>query len=596
MREPSGPLAAFSAEEQFTIEKHIQAFVAGSDRVRHILLLSIVASILTLAAYRSSFSEGWFSRRVGLAHLAAQHKVWDEQRVSRVFAKCILKTNLFRPVPTPQLLEEQAASADFLRARHWYWLSGHTRETFRYFADHLEESRVNEVQFVRMPFLGTQFDINDLGFFSAVGLAIIAILLSYSMARHYENLIFCLWMTRRLAEREMRLSDSLSRANFFYHILAMGQVFSRPPTLARWKGLGLPLSRLVSIALFLVPVGVQALVLRQDLKTREVGMLFSPWNTTFTMTVHIIFFGVLVLFTCMTLGYAFASDTRWRAAFFDINPAFKLLRKPPIGYWIFPDASSRFRFRRLKEGLCLVDVDRGLVWRDLPGEPGHLWGIQALSAHDKSRNLSPRIFDLFRLRDLGVYLVSRSDKKISIERLRHPRPLTTADGGQEHYAWIGELVKHEDPDDADTLYEIEGDILMMRRVGFSEAMPIAKLRAKGVLSARRRFEELAVVGDRIVVVDRDRRGLWLAPAAPPSSGPVVHANFSELSYSWRPVAVAPSNGKVVVALVPRRIWRWIFKPLGGLVRLRYFSVAELVALSGRPNGRAEDSSAKKDAA
>ncbi|HEX3130631.1 MAG TPA: hypothetical protein VH394_25055, partial [Thermoanaerobaculia bacterium] len=258
-------LPAFTKEEEYEFETYIRSFTTASDRVRHVIFVSLIASILAFAAHRNSMHDGWMYRRIDLARLfQKEHLAIDGEN------KVVLCRAKITPLSTKSTEEEKQKRReatehcnDLESAIAWFQGSGHSLKSFQYALAELERAKVAESQIVEVPFLGIEFDINDLGTFSSIGLSIIAIVLCYSMARHHENLFLCLWKVRRLGESEARYNDGQSKANFLYHALAMAQVFSRPPTLARWGKHYM--SRIAPVALFFVPVAVQIVIFSYDL-------------------------------------------------------------------------------------------------------------------------------------------------------------------------------------------------------------------------------------------------------------------------------------------------------------------------------------------
>src|SRR3954453_14295014 len=58
-----------TSAENYEFESYVQSFTSASDRVRHVIIVSLVASILVFAAYRNAHEKGWLARRIELARL-----------------------------------------------------------------------------------------------------------------------------------------------------------------------------------------------------------------------------------------------------------------------------------------------------------------------------------------------------------------------------------------------------------------------------------------------------------------------------------------------------------------------------------------------
>ncbi len=76
---------------------------------------------------------------------------------------------------------------------------------------------VENIRFVRAPFFGIAFDVNDLGLVGGVAVIIILLLMRYSLSREIKNLNISL-----------REAVDHGKLPAFYHALAMRQVFTVP--------------------------------------------------------------------------------------------------------------------------------------------------------------------------------------------------------------------------------------------------------------------------------------------------------------------------------------------------------------------------------
>lgn len=403
-----------SEEEAFEFDSYIKSLANASDRVRHVLLVSVVASIVVLAALLRSSDAGWWKARVGLIKLTRSSgllagcpsnigcpdnagcpgnnsKAPDKEvplvtsAVSRdEIAACWDSVNdleskikyycLFKGCSEQdQYLSSQKDMlgklhdrCDQLRVRRWLWEKEHTCSSFEIYASEIEKLNTGEVLLVGVPFVGIKFDINDLGMLSAIGLAVIAVTLLFATVRHHESLYLCLWKVRRIAEAENRYDDGQGKANFLYHALAMTQVFSRPPTLARWGKHRI--SMLFPLAFFLSPVVVHALVFLNDSKTAAIGLSYNPDLVGRTYYISLIAGIILIVTVVMSIGFEIAAATRWENTFYVLNPALRMVARPSIFSWIFPRRHPKIRFLRASaEGISgnklrLLDLNSGESW------------------------------------------------------------------------------------------------------------------------------------------------------------------------------------------------------------------------------------------
>jgi hypothetical protein len=308
----SAPLGARVVKElaqEFEFEQYIKAFTSSSDRVRHLIFISILASVLVFAAYRNSMTKTWWNTRIEIARVGVRNEVWlnPTERVNLCHRRGPQAARFMDPC------DEVARASDLLVFR-----GKHGETSLKSHLAKLEETRVNEILFVSVPFLGIRFDINDLGAFSAIGLAIISFTLCFAMARQHENLFLSLWKVKQVARTEENPEDGQSRANLLYHALAMAQVFTRPPTLARWKPWAY--GRYAIRLILFTPVLVQSLVLANDIKTVPDAWSLNWGATMMTMWMQVLFSLVVLVCTIMSYCYSRAGDFRWRETFQKINP------------------------------------------------------------------------------------------------------------------------------------------------------------------------------------------------------------------------------------------------------------------------------------
>lgn len=94
---------------------------------------------------------------------------------------------------------------------------------------------IDNIRYIKVPFFGISFDVNDLGTIGGLGLLIILMMYRYSLSREIKNLRYA-FATARLQAREEKNPEILDK---FYHALAMKQVFTVPEmkTLKRNKKL-----------------------------------------------------------------------------------------------------------------------------------------------------------------------------------------------------------------------------------------------------------------------------------------------------------------------------------------------------------------------
>jgi hypothetical protein len=514
--------------EDYEFDVHQKSFTIASDRVRHLMLTSVIASILVFAGYRNANDQAWMTLRVDRVRVAERNAVWEPD-IDKKLAAC--QPDHFAAVGFKDPCK------DVGQAVAWYRASGHGENSLKQTLDAIEHARVTEMQIVKVPFLGIEFDINDLGAFSAIGLAAIAVVLCYSMVRYYENLYLSLWRIRRVAEKEGRVNDSQSTANFLYHTLAMGQVFSRAPTLARWKN-HVGLSRLPSLLLLIVPVIVQGIVYKHDWATRPQGRLFSEELTNLTVWgIETPFSLVLLVSTVLSFIYALAADKRWAATFFALNPSLRQRKPSSWLTWVFPTFFPRFR---IDDGqLYLVDKVSGKV-----NEVIERHGREAASLKEIT-DFPEDFFDSARLKDGSVYTLQKTDQG----QVKVTKHLGT-DRVNGRRVRVGDVFRRSKDKSLFDLYYAEGDRINRASSDQDEELLVAEIERQVPPRRGRRFSDIACNGEEVFALEDRGTTLWRIVAPPKTEEERVGSLF------WAPVALACFGGQLFVAELPRLLLRW----------------------------------------
>jgi hypothetical protein len=185
----------------FDIDNYIEATSDASKRTRANTIVLVVASVLLFIGWYNSLLWSWPIDRV--------RRAFDPQDMS-IYKGLDIKN---RPLLNPELPKdgeqlvgyinkEGLSPADMYRLQmQWAVARGY----------------VENVRFVRVPFFGIAFDVNDLGMIGGIGLITILLLMRYSLSREIKNL--------KISFREAAQHDQLAH---FYHALAMRQVFTVP--------------------------------------------------------------------------------------------------------------------------------------------------------------------------------------------------------------------------------------------------------------------------------------------------------------------------------------------------------------------------------
>jgi hypothetical protein len=157
---------------------------------------------------------------------------------------------------------------------------------------------LENVVYVRVPFFGFVFDVNDLGMLAGFSFISILLMCRYSLSRELENLKLF------FAEAHQH-GDNKKTA---YHVLAMTQVFTIPPI----EGTGR--EKIWSFApqlIYFLPLMIQVLSFINDVNTINVGFEINPRTT---LIVFVSSFAFLVLILILTVWCSILSrkiDSTW---------------------------------------------------------------------------------------------------------------------------------------------------------------------------------------------------------------------------------------------------------------------------------------------
>jgi hypothetical protein len=267
------------------VKGYLEANGQASARTRYLIVVLIVASVLTAVGVLNSLQESWMSRRIGLLRSSDSpylvkyigqypsrtdyDKRWQEayvrdlgtydsyqqsipQAAGSACKPCPTRPgqNWFTTQPNPEWYF-QRANEEYERDKGLY------ERRYLAFLSGASTALVDNRFFVRVPFLGMTFDVNDLGMLSGVGLVSILLLLWFSSGTELENLRSSFTETQKL--------KCLAE---FYRLAAMRQVLTIPPLPGRqirWFEVWL-----AKPVYFLAP-GVYLWLLIQDLNTNWIG-------------------------------------------------------------------------------------------------------------------------------------------------------------------------------------------------------------------------------------------------------------------------------------------------------------------------------------
>ena len=292
--------AAESLHEHLELAHYIDVFRLSAERVRRLVFIIMVFSVVMLVAQWNTADTSWVMRR---------YKGYEE---------LFVKVKDFPAKAADEAVQE--ATDDRLA----------TREELKGYIDSLLHERLDKVIFVEIPGLGVTFDINDLGNFCGIAYLLLLSLLVFSLMREHENLYLAMFKVRRLHDHRKSKSDGESTANYLYHALAMSQVLNSPPTLAQWAPSWVKTE--VLNAIFLVPALVQGYIIFINWRTLSLVRIFNA-DTTILLP-EFIFLMISLALGLLALQYSRSCNRRWKNAFLYINPSLRRVRSRPWSLWL----------------------------------------------------------------------------------------------------------------------------------------------------------------------------------------------------------------------------------------------------------------------
>ncbi|MGA9773316.1 MAG: hypothetical protein WBV94_30075 [Blastocatellia bacterium] len=181
--------AKYALSPSFNVRDYVKATNDAAKRTRTITIILVVASGLIFTGWYNSLIWSWPIDRVRRAYDPEDSTIFRSLDLEHRTA--LLRPNENGTTPTEKFRSDLQVA--------------------------VSRAYVENVRFIRIPFVGIAFDVNDLGTIGGIGLIIILVLMRFSLSREIKNL--------RVSFREAVRHDQLCH---FYHALAMTQVFTVP--------------------------------------------------------------------------------------------------------------------------------------------------------------------------------------------------------------------------------------------------------------------------------------------------------------------------------------------------------------------------------
>jgi hypothetical protein len=284
---PDAPELHESIAEHLELSHYISIFSTSAGRVRYVIFILVVFSIIVFVAQWNTTNSSWMMKRYEKLNCLYDTTTGEKETA---FNERIYKE-------TGKSFRTRRELGDFLRE--------YDKEIARVFVPEI-------------PGLGTRFDVNDLGLFSGIAFVFLLVLLWFSLSREYENLRIALRKVYALHDEAGAHVSPDSGANFLYHALAMTEVFSSPPTLAQpfpssMKRIGLSL-------VFVIPFAVQAYVVWVNYQTEGVP---EAYGASAAMALQFVLLLAVAVLCATAIAYEVKSNERWVDTFGYINRSFE---------------------------------------------------------------------------------------------------------------------------------------------------------------------------------------------------------------------------------------------------------------------------------
>jgi hypothetical protein len=276
--------------EKLEITDYVEAASASSDRGRFVMIVMITASVLAFAAFWNARQGSWVNERLHVARVGAVgcEKQWDEDTRRKL------------PLDDQEVYDR---SRNFYDVRHF-----HDCKQLDQVVKGLEDVQTQNVNFIKVPFFGIQFDENDLGLLAGFTFFVVLLWFRYSLVRELNNLNLTFAVAKTHSQQAVNLS---------YDLLAMRQVLTQPPmrtSAGRNRATAGRLSAWVPKLLYLMPLGMQMAISVDDAFTYKFGNSISPFNTTVLYSMDGCFLLLIGLLTFLCFALSNEIDSSWGSA------------------------------------------------------------------------------------------------------------------------------------------------------------------------------------------------------------------------------------------------------------------------------------------
>jgi hypothetical protein len=363
---PELPHVTEVLHQHLELSHYIETYRQSTERVRWVIFVLMVLSVVVLVAQWNTASPSWLLHRLDkLKETVAATKDLPPDKADSTVER-LTKGRFKNRAELTEMLDLYRAAV------------------------------VDRVVLFEIPGIGVTFDINDLGLFSGVAFSLLLLLLVFGLMREYENLYLALFKVRRLHDAKVSLAGAESAANYLYHALAMSQVFSAPPTLAVWRPS--PLKRAAPGIVFLLPAAIQLYIIITNYLSLPIAEAYGL-SAKIMLPQCILFISVAAL-AVVAISYSKALDHRWQSAFMHINPSYRHVGGVPWSVWLRLPVRARSFGDHLQRRLAGQTVQRLRVTRDR---------FNGVIPVENEKNIAGDVITYKEVRDMGRALRNKAE-------------------------------------------------------------------------------------------------------------------------------------------------------------------------------------------
>jgi hypothetical protein len=289
--------ARSAADTSRIIKDYVEATTDAARRTRIVAIVLVVASVLILIAFYNSLDWSWPIARVRSAYDPADTSADKALDVAH----------------HPLLLLDKDKDG---------------KSPANHFREQLQEANVRayveNVRFVRVPFVGVAFDVNDLGTIGGIGLILILFVMRYSLSREIKNLNY-----------SFREAARLNRFDEFYHALAMRQVLTVPHMAGEER------NRLLAVSpqfVHVLPAAIFSVGVAYDYYSVFKLGYFKPQYVSFTLVTETLWLVFILLLAAKCWGRQRHIDNIWEENWKKLNQ-----EPPPVFIQLDSDLAQEYK-------------------------------------------------------------------------------------------------------------------------------------------------------------------------------------------------------------------------------------------------------------